>query len=133
MSQTPWVESRSIFPSSSLDSLVPTEFWKEVASLFPREPERPKGGRPRLSDRACLAGIVYILKNDLAWNLLPAWLGCGNGVTCWRRLREWMEAGIWDELRRRLLDVPGGLHELDVARVDRIQERSSRHPDRRGG
>src|SRR5437870_1354193 len=28
--------------------------------------------------------------------MLPKQLGCGSGMTCWRRLRDWQHAGIWD-------------------------------------
>lgn len=28
--------------------------------------------------------------------MLPQEMGCGSGVTCWRRLRDWHEAGVWE-------------------------------------
>jgi transposase len=30
-------------------------------------------------------------------------MGCGSGVTCWRRLREWQQAGVWQRLHELLL------------------------------
>jgi len=69
--------------------------WNEIAPLLPAEPPRPKGGRPRVPDRKCLVGIVFVLRTGCAWNHLPAELGCGDGSTCWRRLRQWTEAGVW--------------------------------------
>ena len=53
---------------------------------------------------AALAGIVFVLKTGISCNALPAELGCGSGVTCWRRLRQWQQAGVWRELHRVMLD-----------------------------
>jgi transposase len=38
------------------------------------------------------------------WEMLPKELGCGSGMTCWRRVRDWQEAGIWDLIHFALLD-----------------------------
>ncbi|WP_399479380.1 transposase [Streptomyces sp. OUCMDZ-4982] len=46
-------------------------------------PERSPGPRP-VSDRLCLQGILFVLYNDIAWQLLPLELGFGSGQTCWR-------------------------------------------------
>ena len=52
-----------------------------------------------------LGGIIYVLRAGVPWRLLPAReLGCGSGVTCWRRLRDWQHAGVWEALHHRLLD-----------------------------
>ena len=83
--------------------LVSDELWAVVAPLLPLEPPKPKGGRPRVSDRAALSGIIFVLKSGIPWEMLPPELGCGSGVTCWRRLRDWQEAGVWDALHQRLL------------------------------
>ena len=80
--------------------LVSDELWAIVAPLLPPAPPTPKGGRPRVPDRACLTGIIFVLKSGIPWELLPQELGCGSGMTCWRRWRDWQEAGIWDALHR---------------------------------
>ena len=36
--------------------------------------------------------------------MLPREMGCGSGVTCWRRLREWQDAGVWERLHKALLE-----------------------------
>jgi transposase len=41
-----------------------------------------------------LAGIIFLLKSGIPWEMLPQEIGCGSGVTCWRRLQEWQEAGV---------------------------------------
>src|SRR3712207_1260701 len=70
--------------------MVSDELWELVEPLIPaRQPgRRGRTGRPRLSDRAVLAGVVFVLTTGISWNALPRELGCGSGVTCWRRLRE---------------------------------------------
>jgi transposase len=97
--------------------LVSDELWAVVAPLLPLEPPKPQGGRPRVSDRACLSGIIFVLKSGIPWEMLPPELGCGSGVTCWRRLRDWQEAGVWDRLHRALLDRLGEADRLDWSRA----------------
>ena len=74
---------------TTVSRLVSDEFWEVVQPLLPPEPPRSKGGRPRKHDRAVLAGIIYVLRTGIAWNMLPQEIGCGSGVPCWRRLRDW--------------------------------------------
>ena len=69
--------------------LVPDDLWEAIEPLLPKEPPKPKGGRPRVPDRAALGGIIFVLRTGCPWRLLPKELGCGSGTTCWRRLRDW--------------------------------------------
>jgi transposase len=62
-----------------------------------------KGGRPPLSDRAALKGILFVLKTGIPREYLPKEMRCGSGMTCWRRLRDWKKAGVWDRLHKVLL------------------------------
>ncbi len=78
--------------------LVSDELWAEIAPLLPRESPKPKGGWPRVPDRACLTGILFVLRSGIPWEMLPQEMGCGSGMTCWRRLKEWHEAGVWERL-----------------------------------
>ena len=98
-------------------SLVPDELWEQIESLLPAEPPKPKGGRPRVADRACLAGIIFVLKSGIPWNMLPTQFGCGCGATCWRRLRDWTKAGVWLQVHRRLLNALGRDGEIDWERA----------------
>jgi transposase len=63
---------------------VPDELWEAIAPLPPAPPPRPRGGRPRVPDRAALGGIIFVLRTGTPWRLLPTSLGCGSGPTCWR-------------------------------------------------
>jgi transposase len=97
--------------------LVSDELWAVVAPLLPPEPPKPKGGRPRVPDRAALTGIIYVLRAGIPWELLPQEMGCGSGVTCWRRLRDWQHAGVWEALHRTLLDRLGAAGQIDWSRA----------------
>jgi transposase len=71
-----------------------------VAPLLPPPRPRPKGGRPPVDDRKALTGILFVLKSGIPWAMLPREMGCGSGMTCWRRLRDWQRAGVWQKLHR---------------------------------
>src|SRR5215208_931389 len=109
--------------------LVSDDLWAIVAPLLPAEPPKPKGGRPRVPDRACLTGILFVLKTGIPWEMLPVEMGCGSGVTCWRRLRDWQAAGVWDRLHRVLLDRLGEAGQIDWERASLV---SASIPAKRG-
>jgi transposase len=85
-------------------ALLPDPLWELVEPFLPTPPRRLKGGRPRLSDRACLTAILFVLRSGIPWQMLPQELACGSGMTCWRRLRDWQLAGVWDLMHFALLD-----------------------------
>ncbi|CUH39996.1 hypothetical protein JSE7799_02725 [Jannaschia seosinensis] len=92
--------------------LVTDEIWVVVEPLLPNEPPKPKGGRPRVSDRGVLYEIVFVLRSGLPRGMLPCEVcGC-SGMTCWRRLRDWQQAGVRNLLHRiplERLDPAGAL------------------------
>ena len=99
--------------------LVCDELWAAVAPLLP--PHRPKDprkpGRRRVPDRACLTGIVFVLKTGIQWEYLPQEMGCGSGMPCWRRLRDWQRAGVWRGLHRVLLNRLADAGKIDWSRA----------------
>jgi transposase len=97
--------------------LVSDELWEVLELLLPPESPKPQGGRPRVDDRAALTGIIFVLKSGIPWEMLPQEMGCGSGVTCWRRLREWQEAGLWERLHRVLLDRLGEADQIEWERA----------------
>jgi transposase len=97
--------------------LVPDDLWAAIAPLLPPARPRPKGGRPPIPDRAALTGIIFVLKSGLPWEMLPAEMGCGSGMSCWRRLRDWQAAGVWASLHRVLLERLHGAGQIDWRRA----------------
>src|SRR5215218_4856894 len=97
--------------------LVTDELWEIIEPLLPPEPPKPEGGRPRVENRAALTGIIFVLKSGIPWEMLPQEMGCGSGVTCWRRLREWQEAGVWERLHQVLLDRLGEADQIEWERA----------------
>ena len=83
--------------------LVSDELWDLLRPLLP--PPKPRRfrypGRKRLDDRKALTGIPFVLKTGIPWEDLPAEMGCGCGMTCWRRLHDWQPG-------RRLVPTPSG-------------------------
>jgi transposase len=96
--------------------LVSDALWAAVGPLLPPEPAKPKGGRPRVDDRAALAGIVFVPRSGIPWEMLPREVGC-SGMTCWRRLRDWQAAGVWARLHRALLERLADADQLDRGRA----------------
>ena len=97
--------------------LVSDELWAVVAPLLPPPRPKPKGGRPPLPERAALTGILFVLKGGIPWEMLPREMGCGSGMTCWRRLRDWQQAGVWARLHHQLLNRLGQADQIDWSRA----------------
>ncbi len=97
--------------------LLPDDVWAIVEPLLPPEPPKPTGGRPRVPDRAALTGIIFVLKRGIPGEMLPQDMGCGSGVTCGRRRRDWQDAGVWDRLHQILLDRLGDAGRIDWERA----------------
>jgi transposase len=97
--------------------ILPDELWELICPLLPPEPAKPKGGRPRVPDRAALSGVLFVLRSGIPWEYLPREMGCGSGVTCWRRLRDWQKAGVWEEVHRVLLKRLGEADRIDWTRA----------------
>ncbi len=97
--------------------LVTDELWEVIEPLLPEEPPKPKGGRPRINDRATITGILFVLKSGIPWEMLPQEMGSGSGMTCWRRLKEWHQAGVWKLLHQALLDRLGNADRIDWSRA----------------
>jgi transposase len=99
--------------------LISDELWALFEPLIP--PQRPavhgRTGRPRTSDRDVLEGIAFVLSNGIGWTKLPRELGYGSGWTCWRRMREWADAGVFDQVHQAVLDRLGEQGELDWSRA----------------
>jgi transposase len=97
---------------------VSDRLWAEVEPLIPRVKRRYRyPGRKRVDDRACLEGILYVLRYGIPWRALPAIEGFPSGQTCWRRLDEWEKAGVWPALMTRLQTLLVQADRLDWSRA----------------
>jgi transposase len=86
--------------------------------LPPAKPRRPRySGRKPLDDRAVLTDILFVLQSGIPWKMLPQEMGCGSGMSCWRRLRDWQEVGVWDRLHEALLARLRAVDHIDWSRV----------------
>jgi transposase len=64
--------------------IVDDDLWVLIEPVLPPWPGKAPGPQP-VPDRRCLQGILCVLHNDIAWQLLPLELGFGSGQTCWRQ------------------------------------------------
>src|SRR6185437_13247262 len=97
---------------------VPDELWARIRPLLPVIPRRADHpGRRRLDNRKVLCGILFVLYTEIPWRFLPKGLGFGSGMTCWRRLREWHETGVWQRLHELLLAELRAADILDFSRA----------------
>jgi transposase len=98
--------------------IVSDELWELFEPLLPKRERRFRyPGRKRLDDRLALQGILFVLHTGIAWQHLPAELGFGSGVTCWRRLDEWQRAGVWEQLHALLLSRLRAAGEIEWSRA----------------
>src|SRR5450756_587937 len=84
-------------------------------AAHPRRVRYP--GRRRLPDREALQGVLFVLCTGIAWRHLPPELGFGSGITCWRRLEEWQQAGVWNKLHGLLLARLRAAGQIDFSRA----------------
>src|SRR5512133_3128092 len=96
---------------------VSETLWKAIAPLLPEPKPSPKGGRPPVPNRACLEGIIFVLKTGMPWQMLPTELGYGSGSTCWRRFHDWTQLGVWPKLQRCLRRVLGRRGKINLGRA----------------
>ena len=98
--------------------LVTDELWEFIEPLIPAKPRRFRyPGRKPIEPRKALTGILFVLRTGIPWEELPQEMGCGSGMTCWRRLEEWQEAGVWDEIHRLLLNELRAADQIDFSRA----------------
>lgn len=98
--------------------LVTDELWEFIEPLIPAKPRRFRyPGRKPIEPRKALTGILFVLRTGIPWEELPQEMGCGSGMTCWRRLQEWHEAGVWDEIHRLLLNELRAADQIDFSRA----------------
>lgn len=98
--------------------IVSDDLWERIEPLLPKRERRFRyPGRKPVPDRQVLCGILFVLHTGVQWEHLPQELGFGSGMTCWRRLRDWNEAGVWQQLHEVLLAELNAAARLDWSRA----------------
>jgi transposase len=94
------------------------ELWELIEPLLPApKPRRFRHpGRKPIGHREALTGILFVLMSGIPWEMLPQELGCGCGMSCWRRLRDWTAAGVWQKVHALLLDRLREADKIDWSR-----------------
>ena len=110
--------------------LIDDLLWEIIEPLLPEKARRWRyPGRKPVSNRAALTGVLFVLKTGMGWEDLPLEMGCGSGMTCWRRLRDWQEAGVWERLHQELLARLHAADQIDWSRA--VADSSSVPPNSR--
>jgi len=99
--------------------ILDDELWAMIEPMLP--PPKPRRfrypGRKPITNRQALTGILFVLRTGIPWEFLPKEMGCGSGVSCWRRLRDWQAAGVWQRVHELMLDELRRVEELDLSIV----------------
>jgi transposase len=99
--------------------ILDDELWTLIEPLLP--PPKPRRfrhpGRKPITHRQALTGILFVLRTGIPWELLPKEMGCGSGVSCWRRLRDRQAAGVWQRIHEVMLGELRRAGELDLSIV----------------
>ena len=100
-------------------AIVDDRLWRKVEALLSRvrRPRAHPQGRRPVDDRKALTGILFVLRTGIPWKYLPREMGCGSGMTCWRRLRDWHAAGVWQGLHEMFLTELNAAHRIDWSRA----------------
>jgi len=82
---------------------IPDELWEQMEPLLPLRKPHPWGcHNPRVPDRKAMNAILYVLRTGAQWNSLDA-TGICSCSSAYRRFREWVEAGLFQEFWKRSL------------------------------
>jgi transposase len=98
-------------------SVLPDSLWELIEPLLP--PDKPPKciGRPAVPNRQALTGILFVLRTGIPWEYLPQEMGCGSGMTCWRRLHAWQHAGVWQRVHEQFLACLNEADAIDWSRA----------------
>jgi transposase len=114
---------------------APDDFWQVAQPLIPVPPPCGRGGgTARVSDRAVLAAIVYMVQAGCSWRKLPAAMFGTSRATVHRRFAEWTTTGLWERLHAAFLTRLNVVSEIDWSRavVDSIAVRAEKRGTRQG-
>ena len=90
---------------------IPDELWDEIKVVLPIEKPFKTIGRPIVSYRKVLGGILYILRTGCQWKMLPK--EYGSGSTCHRRFQEWNGLDLFKKIWVKLLTIYDNLNGIN--------------------
>lgn len=102
-------------PSQRVEQELAQRLWERVRPLLPPQPPKPKGGRPRVDDRECFLGILFVLRSGCRWRDLPD--SFPSAPTCWRRHAQWTNEGVWEKVWALVLAELDGADRLDTSEL----------------
>jgi len=89
------------------------EQWEIVEPLLPKPIKRADGkGRPRIESRAILNGILWVMRTGAPWHDMPK--RYPPYQTCHRRFQEWVKAGTFESILRKLVEDVKERGDLDL-------------------
>ena len=94
-------------------TILRDEIWNKIEPLLPPDKPRGSNGRPPLPNRQVFTAIVFVLKTGIPWEDLPQEMGCGSGMSAWRRLEKWQKLGIWEKIHKSFLNEWGKENHID--------------------
>jgi len=98
--------------------ILDDRLWEIIEPIIPKKKRKFRyPGRKPVSDRDAMTGILFVLKTGIGWEDLPKEMGCGCGMTCWRRLRDWQTVGVWDKIHHTLLNKLHHSEQIDFSRA----------------
>lgn len=81
-----------------------------IRHLLPKE-RSGKKGRPWISHRNVIDGVLWIAKTGSPWRDLPATFGTWQ--TVYARFRRWLAEDLWDRIYNKLLRQLDDLNKID--------------------
>jgi transposase len=82
---------------------IPDELWNEIKKVLPKEKSCKTVGRPIVSYRKVLDGILYVMRTGCQWKMLPKEFGSGS--TCHRRFQQWNGMNVFKNIWIKLLKI----------------------------
>ena len=101
------------------------EQWERIQPLLPAQ--KPKTGRPSLSHRQVINGILWVLRTGAPWRDLPKRYGAWQTVS--GRFYRWQRNGLWQQLLEELQHQAETIGQVDweIHHVDGSIVRAHQH------
>ena len=90
---------------------IPDALWKRIDPLLPNYKRSCKGGRPRLSLRKVMTGILYVLHTGCQWKAMPREFGSGSAIHAY--FQDWVNRGVFQKLWKAALEEYDDLKGID--------------------